>query len=179
MGNSDSTSPRFTSLEVFATDSAGKLWKSFMSAYTSRGWGKNNGPLPVADFERPEGVVQATIDGYTGGSPGRWTRTRTREWFIRGTEPGSRGEVDEPGLLYDKRCGGWLVDLTNVGEPSSWSRYIRGYMNRAKSSRGGVMAPSGGGCPVKATPKPRASEEPGDPEATPAPDEGGEPDDED
>jgi hypothetical protein len=133
----------------------------------------------VADFERPEGVVQATIDGYTGGSPGRWTRTRTREWFIRGTEPGSRGEVDEPGLLYDKRCGGWLVDLTNVGEPSSWSRYIRGYMNRAKSSRGGVMAPSGGGCPVKATPKPRASEEPGDPEATPAPDEGGEPDDED
>ncbi|MET0772677.1 MAG: transglycosylase domain-containing protein [Candidatus Limnocylindrales bacterium] len=167
MGNSDSTSPRFTSLEVFATDSAGKLWKSFMNAYT-RNW-------RVTDFRRPRGVVQATIDGFTGGRPGRWTRSTRREWFIKGTEPGSRGAVDEPGLLYDKRCGGWLVDLTNVGEPVTWTRYIRGYMNRVGSSRGGVMAPSGGGCPVRATPKPRPSGEPQDPGESPVPDEGGKP----
>ena len=87
-----------------------------MSAYTGR-WGKNGRSLlPVADFGRPEGVVQARIDGFTGGQTGRWTRIATREWFIRGTEPGSRGAVDEAGLLYDRRCGGWLVDLTNVGE---------------------------------------------------------------
>jgi membrane peptidoglycan carboxypeptidase len=164
MGNSDSTSPRFTSLEVFATDSAGKLWKSFMAAYTN-GW-------PVTDFRRPRGVVQATIDGFTGGQPGRWTRTRTKEWFIKGTEPGSKGAVDEPGLLYDKKCGTWLVDLTNVGEPTSWTRYIRGYMKRVGKSRGGVMAPTGGGCPAPPTAKPRPSDGPPDPGESPLPDAG-------
>jgi membrane peptidoglycan carboxypeptidase len=161
MGNSDSTSPRFTNLEVFATDSAGKLWKSFMDAYTGHGWGANNGPLPVADFKRPKGVVQATIDGFTGGKPGSWTRSTKKEWFIKGTEPGSRGAVDKPGLLYDKRCGRYLVDMTN-GEPTSWARYVRGYMRRVGTTRGGPVAPAGNGCYTPPTPKPRASDQPPD-----------------
>jgi hypothetical protein len=101
------------------------------------------------------------------------------EWFIKGTEPGSRGAVDDNGLLYDKKCGTWLVDLTNVDEPTSWKRYIRGYMNRVGRTAGGVMAPTGGGCPAKPTAKPQPSGEPQDPEVTPAPDEGGDPDEED
>jgi membrane peptidoglycan carboxypeptidase len=166
MGNSDHASPRFTSLEIFSTDSAGKVWKSFMRDYS-------NG-MPVVDFKRPKGVVQATIDGFTGGKPGKWTRTTKREWFIAGTEPGSKGAVDPPGLLYDKRCGTYLVDLTNTGEPASWQRYIRGYMKRHPRSPGGPMAPTGGGCYVAPTQKPQPSDGvPQVPDTSPAPDPGG------
>lgn len=150
MGNSDHASPRFTSLEVFATDSAGKLWKSFMRDYT-------NG-MPVADFKRPKGVTQVSIDAFTGGKPGSWTRRTRKEWFITGTEPGSKGAVDKAGLLYDKRCGTNVVDLTNVDEPNSWKRYIRGYMKRHPRTAGGPMAPTNGDCYVAPTAKPKPSE---------------------
>jgi len=170
MGNSDNTSPRFTALEVFATDSAGKVWKSFMRDYT-------NG-MPVADFKRPKGVVQATIDAFSGGKPGKWTRSTKKEWFITGTEPGSKGAVDKAGLLYDKRCGTYLVDLTNAdaGVPgaTSWNRYVRGYMKRHPNSKGGPMAPTNGDCYVAPTQKPKPSEGvPENPGETPPPDGGG------
>ncbi len=168
MGNSDNTSPRFTSLEVFATDSAGKVWKSFMRDYT-------NG-MPVADFKRPKGVTQAVIDAYSGGKPGKWTRGTKKEWFITGTEPGSKGAVDKPGLLYDKRCGTYLVDLTNAdaGMPSSWARYVRGYMKRHPKSAAGPMAPPNGECYVAPTEKPKPSEgPPEEPDATTPPDDEG------
>lgn len=163
MGNSDNTPPRFTSLEVFATDSAGKLWKSFMRDYTDG--------MPVADFKRPKGVTQATIDGFTGGKPGKWTRSTKKEWFITGTEPGSKGAVDKAGLLYDKRCGAYLVDLTN-GEPNSWARYVRGYMKRHPKSAGGPMAPTNGDCYVAPTAKPQPSDAPTDEPGATTPPEG-------
>jgi hypothetical protein len=83
--------------------------------------------------------------------------------------------VDEPGLLYDKKCGTWLVDLTNVDEPTFWKRYLRGYMNRVRRTAGGVVAPPGGGCPAKPTAKPQPTGEPEGPDESPAPDEGGDP----
>ena len=109
MGNSDSSSTGFTSLEVFATDSAAS--SEVVHECLHQGVGRRTSGVP-------EGVVQARIDGFTGARRDAGPASRRREWFIRGTEPGSRGAVDEPGLLYDRRCGGWLVDLTNVGEPS-------------------------------------------------------------
>jgi peptidoglycan glycosyltransferase len=174
MGNSNHRSPVFRSLEIFATDSAGKLWKSFMRDYTN-GW-------PVVDFRRPKGVVQASIDAYSGGRPGSWTRAGSkREWFISGTQPGSKGAVDKNALLYTKRCGAWVVDLTKAdqGMPSSWASWVRGYMRRHPSGRGGPMAPPNGKCYVAPTQKPRPSAEPpegpgettapGDPEEPPQP----------
>jgi hypothetical protein len=128
--------------------------------------------LPVADFVRPKGVVQVSIDAFSGGRPGKWTRSTKKEWFIKGTEPGSRGAVDKPGLLYDERCGTYLVDLTN-GEPKSWARYVRGYMKRHPRSAGGPMAPTDGGCYVAPTAKPRPSDEPVEPDASPEPDPAG------
>ncbi len=173
MGNSDHASPRFGTLEVFATDSAGKIWKSFM-----RDW--SNGK-PVADFERPsKGLAQKSIDSYSGGKPVKATTRTTQEWFIAGTEPGSKGEVDQPGLLYEQRCGITVVDLKNAdkGMPSSWRRWVQGYMNR----RGGgpyPMAPSGDACYVPPTPKPTKPpvDEPTNPdEPTPKPEKTQKPD---
>ena len=162
MGNSDSSSTALHQPRGLRHRLRGQALEVVHECLHRQRVGRMDGGCCRSRLQRPEGVVQARIDGFTGGQTGRWTRIATREWFIRGTEPGSRGAVDEPGLLYDKRCGGWLVDLTNVGEPSSWTRYIRGYMNRVGGSRGGVMAPTGGGCPARPTAKPRPSDEPQD-----------------
>jgi membrane peptidoglycan carboxypeptidase len=166
MGNSNHQSPVFRSLEIFATDSAGKLWKSFMAAYS-------NG-MAVTDFKRPKGVVQATIDSFTGGRPGPWTHGTTKEWFIAGTEPGSKGAIDKSGLMYTKRCGTYLVDMTRADRGTvvnsiAWARWVRGYMKRHPSSRGGLVAPPGNGCPVAATPKPGPSGQPPPPGYSPPP----------
>jgi hypothetical protein len=83
--------------------------------------------------------------------------------------------VDKPGLLYDKRCGTYLVDLVNAdaGMPTSWARYVRGYMKRHKSAGGRPMAPIGGGCPAPPTAKPKPSDEPVEPDTSPEPEPAG------
>ncbi len=150
MGNSNHASPHFKSLEVFSTDSAGRIWKAFMRDYS-------NG-MPVVDFKRPsKGLVRKSIDAYTGGKPGPWTRKTKTEWFITGTEPGSRGAVDKAGLMYEQRCGSWVVDMVNAenkGAPDSWKSAVRGYMRRRGSVAAGPIAPPGDGCYVAPTPKP-------------------------
>ncbi len=151
MGNSNHASPNFTDIERFSTDTAGKIWRSFMRDLT-RGW-------PVVDFQRPKGLVRATIDSFTGGKPGPWTSaynsTKT-EWFIAGTEPGSKGAVDPPGLLYDKRCGIYLVDLANGDgkDAPTPGRQRRDDTCAAVGCAGGPSVPAGSGCYVAPTPKP-------------------------
>ena len=78
------------------------LWQAFV-----REWTKGK---PVAKFEPPKGVVRAEIDAWSGGQRGPWTRESTSEWFITGTQPGAKGAIDEPGLLYTNSCGFWTVD---------------------------------------------------------------------
>jgi len=164
MGNSDHSSPSFKGAEVFSMASAGKVWRGFVRSY-SGGW-------PVVDFKRPKGVVQKTIDKFTGGKPGTWTRGFTQEWFITGTEPGSKGAVDKAGLMYEERCGTWVVDMTNAdgkNAPDTWKSAVRGYMRRVGRYAGGPIAPPGTGCYVAPTPKPLPTP---DPNATPDPNPG-------
>ena len=52
---------------------------------------------------RPKDVVSATIDAWSGGRPGGWTRDTAKEWFIAGTQPGARKAIDADGLLYRRR----------------------------------------------------------------------------
>ncbi len=169
MGNSDHSSPHFRDLEVFATDSAGKIWRSAMRDLSAR--------MPVVDFQRPaKGLIQRTMDPYTGGKPGSWTHGRPRlEWFITGTEPGSKGAVDKAGLMYEKRCGIWVADFTNAeneNAPDSWKAAVRGYMRRHPKFAGGPVAPPGKECYVPPTPKPTKEPDPNesaDPNASPEP----------
>jgi penicillin-binding protein 1C len=100
-GNSDHSAPD-ARVQATSLSAAGQVWHAFLRDYT-KGW-------PVARFARPDGVVRATIDRWSGGKPGPWTRSTIREWFIDGTQPGARKAVDEAGLLYSRGCGGWLVD---------------------------------------------------------------------
>jgi membrane peptidoglycan carboxypeptidase len=60
MGNSDHSIT--DGVHAMSLDTAGEVWHAFISEYTS-GW-------PVAQFSRPDGVVQARIDRWSGGAPG-------------------------------------------------------------------------------------------------------------
>ena len=82
MGNSDHSAPR-TSSPPTSLAASGEVWHTFVRDYTKK-W-------PVANFKVPDGVVQATIDRWSGGRPGPWTRATVREWFLKGTEPGDHG----------------------------------------------------------------------------------------
>jgi peptidoglycan glycosyltransferase len=167
MGNSDHSNPR-TRKPVTSIDAAAPLWHAFVRDY-SRGW-------PVTDFKAPAGVVQATIDKWSGGRPGPWTRERIRELFLAGTQPGRSGAIDPAGLLYSRMCGEWRVDVVKAETgPAGWRRDVDNWADRAR--RGvGVLGPLGsktahffgegtwggtiaGPCP-KPKPKPKPEEPP-------------------
>src|SRR3954454_21546834 len=93
----------------------------------------------------PSGLVGSTIDAWSGGAPGPWTRDLKTEYFIDGTQPGSPGAVDQPGLLYRQMCGSWFVDITKAeqSEPQRWLDADVDWMTRAR--RGvGFRGPNGG-----------------------------------
>ena len=108
---------------------AAPLWHAFVRDYT-KGW-------PVTDFRRPKGVVRATIDAWSGGKPGPWTRDTTSDWFIAGTQPGARKAIDLDGLLYSQACGSWRVDpLKAELGPSGWDADVADWMRRARGGPG-------------------------------------------
>ena len=134
MGNSDHSAPR-TSAPPTSLAASGEIWHSFVRDFTSK-W-------PVADFPRPGGLVEARIDKWSGGAPGPWTRGTVTEWFIKGTQPGAKNEIDPAGLLYSRGCDGWMVDPVKAElGPSRWDDDVRAWVNRARRGPG-VRGPLG------------------------------------
>jgi peptidoglycan glycosyltransferase len=130
LGNSDHSYPR-TAKPAISLTSAAPLWRAFMRDYT--------GSWPVTTFSRPKDVVRATIDAWSGGQPGPWTRDTVAEWFIKGTQPGARRAVDQNGLLYRMGCGGWSIDpLQAELGPTSWDADVLNWMARARRGVGVV-----------------------------------------
>jgi membrane peptidoglycan carboxypeptidase len=128
MGNSDHSNPRSKEPAISLT-AAAPLWHAFVRDYT-KSW-------PVTDFKPPKGVVKATIDAWTGGKPGPWTRAKTTSWFIAGTQPGAKKAIDPDGLLYSRSCGGYRVDLVKAElGPSSWDADVADWMRRARGGPG-------------------------------------------
>jgi hypothetical protein len=92
---------------------------------------------PITSFKRPKDVVRTSIDAWSGGRPGPWTRDTTKEWFIRGTQPGARRAIDDDGLLYRVACGSWRVDpLRAELGPASWRDDVANWMARARRGAG-------------------------------------------
>jgi penicillin-binding protein 1A len=132
MGNSDHSPPRSGNEPAFASDGPGRVWRAFMRDYMSK--------KPVPDFKRPSGVVQATIDAWSGGRPGAWTQDTVNEWFIAGTQPGARGAIDPPGILYEQQCDSWVVDVTKAepGTPKQWQAALADWQRRARHGPGSI-----------------------------------------
>jgi membrane peptidoglycan carboxypeptidase len=130
MGNSDHSYPRAKQPAISLT-SAAPLWRAFMRDYT-KSW-------PITSFRRPKDVVQARIDAWSGGKPGPWTHETTTAWFIRGTQPGAKGAIDDPGLLYRAACGSWRVDPVKAElGPSAWRSDVANWLSRAHRGVGVV-----------------------------------------
>jgi hypothetical protein len=128
MGNSDHSNPTSATPATSLT-AAAPLWHAFVRDYTSR-W-------PVARFVPPQGVVRATIDAWSGGAPGPWTRQTAEAWFIAGTQPGAGRQIDPNGLLYTSGCSGWGVNVVQAElGPASWDADDAGWMDRARQGTG-------------------------------------------
>jgi membrane peptidoglycan carboxypeptidase len=134
MGNSDHSTPAARNPAV-SFDGPARIWHAFVQDL-SDGW-------PVADFVPPSGVVRATIDAWSGGAPGPWTRQTTQEWFIDGTQPGAPGAIDPPGLIYTYACGAWEVDPVKAERgPAALKAADEGWTARARAGPG-VRGPLG------------------------------------
>ena len=128
LGNSDHSMPEAREPATSLT-AAAPLWRAFVFDMTKE-W-------PVTGFDRPDDVVDARIDAWSGGQPGPWTRERTTEWFIKGTEPGRKKAVDDDGLLYRQMCGGWRVDPVKAElGPDRWKDDVQDWLARARRGVG-------------------------------------------
>ena len=138
MGNSDNSAPPSG---VVSLESSASLWQSFLTAATKG--------QPIATFEQPPGVVQATVDAFSGMKPGPFTDKTVKEWFIDGTVP---TQVDNTkvgiavdsvsGKLWQDGCEGPMevrgfLDFSNVeADQPSWRPFTNGWIARAERGPG-------------------------------------------
>lgn len=138
MGNSNNE-PNDGKLSL---DTSAPLWRAILSE-VSRG-------MPIEDFERvrPDGLVEARVDAFTGMLPsGSTTRTVT-ELFLPGTVPNRPSDlytvVDidaASGLLWQDGCVGPMQPRTYIdfgrAEPAfpAWTSFTLGWQARAADGR--------------------------------------------
>jgi len=140
MGNSDFSAPP---RGVVALESAASMWQAFMTQATKG--------TPITDFRRPAGIVEASVDAWSGMRPGPFTTKTVKELFIDGTIPKAVDttkvgiEVDEAtGDLWQEGCLGpkvtkGFLDLSGVEAAyPSWQKYNRGWVARARRGGGGT-----------------------------------------
>ena len=137
MGNSDST-PNNGSLSL---DSSAPTWSRILTEI-SKG-------LPLAQFTRPAGLVDATVDAFSGLLPGPGTMATVKEIFVKGTVPTQRDnyhtavDIDSAtGKLWKDGCTGPMVtheylDFSRA-EPAfpQWQTYTKGWAARAAKGVG-------------------------------------------
>ncbi|HEY0443898.1 MAG TPA: transglycosylase domain-containing protein [Candidatus Limnocylindrales bacterium] len=134
MGNSDN-SPNDGKLSL---DTSAPVWSAILSEI-SHG-------MPISSFaaSRPGGIVNATVDAFTGQLPGPFTTRTVDELFIPGTVPRSTDnlhvvlDIDSAtGLLWQDGCTGPMVTRGFIdfrrAEPNfpTWAKYNRGWAARA------------------------------------------------
>jgi penicillin-binding protein 1A len=143
MGNSDNSMPK---KEVVALESAASLWQSFLTQ-ASKG-------TPIATFSRPPGVVQASVDAFSGMKPGPFTTRSVKEWFIEGTVPTqvdntkigveidtATGKLWQEGCTGPKEVQGFLNLSGAEAEFPAWSTYNLGWLARAQKGSGYAGGP--------------------------------------
>jgi len=144
MGNSDNSAPPGG---VVSLETAASLWQSFLTAATKS--------LPIATFPQPPGVVQATVDAFSGMLPGPFSSKTVKEWFISGTVPtqvdntkvgiavdSASGKLWQDGCLGPMEVHGFL-DLSNVeADYPAWRPFTDGWIARAQKGPGVAGGPS-------------------------------------
>jgi membrane peptidoglycan carboxypeptidase len=126
--------------------SSGALWGAIMTDVTKG--------TPITEFKRPSGLVDVTVDAFSGMLPGPYTTQTVKEMFIKGTEPTQvdnlhvQLNIDQAtGLLWQDGCTGPMVtqgflDFSNA-EPShpEWQQYTQEWAARAAMGPGVAGGP--------------------------------------
>lgn len=137
MGNSDS-SPNTDTLSLA---SSAPLWSRILTEISQ--------DTPIAKFKRPDGLVDVTVDAFSGMLPGPGTVATVKEMFIKGTEPKQRDnlhvevQIDAAtGMLWQEGCTGPMVTQTvldfSQAEPRfpQWQPYTQEWAQRAAKGPG-------------------------------------------
>ena len=142
MGNSDSTAAG----EVTSVGSSEALWNHIMTDATKG--------TPIANFKRPKGLVNETVDAFSGQLPGPYTVKSWNEVFIDGTQPKSRDTLhvqtaidSATGDLWQDGCDGPMVqkgylDFSSM-EPAfpQWQPFTQDWAQRAARGPGVAGGP--------------------------------------
>jgi membrane peptidoglycan carboxypeptidase len=102
VGNSD-----FSPIaDVFAADGPTFIWHDYMAEVTAAA------DLPLRDFPRPDGIVEAQVDAMSGLLPGSLTRTTVTEIFATSNQPQQQDSLherllieEESGKIWQEGCG--------------------------------------------------------------------------
>ncbi len=102
VGNSD-----FSAIaDVFAADGPTFIWHDYMAEVTT------NLDLPLRDFPRPDGIVEAEVDAISGMRPGPLTQQTVSEIFMESNRPDQEDNIHrryriekETGKIWQSGCG--------------------------------------------------------------------------
>jgi membrane peptidoglycan carboxypeptidase len=137
MGNSDST----PNTDALSLASSAPVWSRILTEI-SQG-------MPIAKFKRPDGLVDVTVDAFSGLLPGPGTVSTVKEMFIKGTAPTQIDnlhvsvQIDSAtGKLWQDGCTGPMVNATvldfSQAEPRfpQWQPYTQEWAQRAAKGPG-------------------------------------------
>ena len=138
VGNSD-----FSPIaDVFAADGPTFIWHDYMAEVTAAA------DLPLRDFPRPDGIVEAQVDAMSGLLPGDLTRTTVTEIFATSNQPQQEDTLherlrieEESGKIWQEGCGDQRATDTAAGgifldlvgwerDHPSWERANRRWIER-------------------------------------------------
>ncbi|HET7472711.1 MAG TPA: transglycosylase domain-containing protein [Candidatus Limnocylindrales bacterium] len=127
-GNSDNTVVSTPDEPVFSIDVSTYVWQGFLQEATSK-WAVN-------DFKRPDGLVKAAIDPFTGLKPRSGDKS-IEEWFLPDTAPTAS--------VPEGACGQQVLELPGIHEHefSNWMSADLDWLNRAKRGPGVAGGPNG------------------------------------
>jgi membrane peptidoglycan carboxypeptidase len=137
MGNSDSTPNN----DALSLESSAPVWSRILTEVSQK--------IPIAKFKRPDGLVDVTVDAFSGMLPGSGTVSTVKEMFIKGTQPTRQDDlhvdvqIDQAtGLLWQDGCTGPMISKTALdfsqAEPRfpQWQPYTQEWAQRAARGPG-------------------------------------------
>jgi membrane peptidoglycan carboxypeptidase len=137
MGNSNNDPDK----DTLSLKSSAPLWSRILTEVSSG--------TPIVDFKRPKGIVEESVDAFSGMKPGPFTTKKVTELFIAGTEPTQsddlRRTVDidsASGLRWQDGCVGPMktvgaLDFSHVdANHPNWQRADNGWARRAARGSG-------------------------------------------
>jgi membrane peptidoglycan carboxypeptidase len=147
-GNSDGSPVLTPQNPVLSTDVAAPTWQGFTQE-VSNNW-------TVNDFPRPDGIVEADVDAWSGGVPTQFTTQTYHEVFISGTQP-TAADTTKVGMQVVPDANGdpqlWVdgcatpteqgfLNLDNVeADHADWHAANADWIARAKQGPGTAGGP--------------------------------------